>query len=141
MATLTTGLEGRRTFILSVATALALLSTVGLMSTLSDASRPTPMLADRTPPGVHDAVILTAAQYDAMQDQPAVALAAVVPEAKPVVAKVAVVKAPATVAPIKASLAVAADTQALPAADEAPIHPVKMSLAMAPETAEAAAIR
>ncbi len=138
MTTLTTAQEGRRTFILSVATAMALLSTVGLMSSFSDTSRSTPVIADRTPPGVRDAVILTAAQVDAMQDQPVVALAAVEPEARPA-AVVAKIKAPAT--PVRTALALAADSQAEPAADMAPIHPIKMSLAMAPETVEAATVR
>jgi hypothetical protein len=141
MTTLTTAQEGRRTFILSMAASLALLSTVGLMTTLSDASRPAPAMADRSPPGVRDAVILTAAQYEALQDQPVVTLAATEPEAKPASATIAKATAPAPAKPIKTALALAADTQAKNAADIAPLHPIKMSLAMAPETAEAAAVR
>lgn len=138
MTTLTTAQEGRRTFILSMAASLALLSTVGLMTTLSDASRPAPAMADHSPPGVRDAVILTAAQYDALQDQPVVTLAAAEPEAKPASATIAKATAPAK--PIKTALALAVDTQAENAADIAPPHPIKMSLAMAPETAEAATV-
>ncbi|HVZ29141.1 MAG TPA: hypothetical protein VG839_02025 [Asticcacaulis sp.] len=138
MTTLTTAQEGRRTFILSMAASLALLATVGLMSTLSDAARPAPVLADQTPPGVRDAVIIPVSQYDSVDTSPVVAVATAEPEAKPAVIKTAEVKAPAK--PVRTALALSANSQALPAADEittVPGHPIKVALAMAPETAEA----
>jgi hypothetical protein len=154
MTTLTTAQEGRRTFILTMAASLALLSTVGLMYTLSDADRPAPVLADRTPAGVRDAVIIPVDQYDSMENSPVVAIAATEPTTAPAVpatAKPLVVKAslntPKPVRPIKTTLALAADTRAAPAADEvdtpmaAPGHPIKVALAMAPGAAEAETVR
>jgi hypothetical protein len=141
MTTLTRAPEGRRTFIVTMAASLALLATVGLMSTLSDATRPAPVLADRTPPGVRDAVIIPVDQYDSIDASPVVAIAVAAPEAKPVATKV---KAEAPAKPVRTALALSADSQAEPAADEitaAPGHPIKVALAFAPETAEAAVVR
>lgn len=155
MTTLTTAQEGRRTFILTMAASLALLSTVGLMYTLSDADRPAPVLADRTPPGVRDAVIIPVDQYDSLDSSPVISVATAEPTAPavPAVTKAVVavttkasLDAPATVRPIKTTLALAADSQAEPAVaetdDTAPAgRPIKVALAMAPATADAEAVR